>query len=177
MILKEDFDLALKYLEKVQRLANDSTTSDWMKWRYTTHLLSSFGELWLARGDLSQALSFADRCLERATSTNSRKYIVKGRRLKAEIASARKQFQTAQVEFQKALTLAQFISNPTQLWRTHFAMGKYHLETGRPDKAQESYRAARDVIEGIKAGLQNSNLRNSVQNFSPVKRIYEKNRH
>jgi len=177
LILKEDFDLALKYLEKVQRLANDSTTSDWMKWRYTTHLLSSFGELWLARGDLSQALSFADRCLGRATSTNSRKYIVKGRRLKAEIASARKQFQTAQVEFQKALTLAQFISNPTQLWQTHFAMGKYHLETGRPDKAQESYRAARDVIEGVEAGLQNSNLRNSLQNFSPVKRIYEKNRH
>jgi predicted ATPase/class 3 adenylate cyclase len=177
LILKEDFDSALKYLEKVQRLANDSTTSDWMKWRYTTHLLSSFGEFWLARGDLSQALSFADRCLEKATSTNSRKYIVKGRRLKAEIASARKQFQAAQVEFQKALTLAQFISNPTQLWRTHFAIGKYHLETGRPDKAQQSYRAARDVIDGMKAGLQNNSLRHSLQNFSPVKLIYEKNRH
>ena len=30
---------------------------------------------------------------------------------------------------------------------------------------------AREVIEGIKAGLQNRNLRNSLQNFSPVKII------
>ena len=32
-------------------------------------------------------------------------------------------------------------------------------------------RAAREVIDGLKAGLQNSELRNSLQNFSPVKRL------
>ena len=172
LILKEDFDSALKYLEKVQRLANDSTTSDWMKWRYTTHLLASFGELWLACGDLSQALNFADQCLERATRTNSRKYIVKSRRLKAEIASARKQSQAAEVELQKALSLALFISNPTQLWRTHLAIGNHHLETGRPDEAQKFYGAARDVIEGVKVDLQNSALRSSLENFPPIQHIF-----
>ena len=44
-ILKRDFAAAMESLENVQRLANDSTTSDWMKWRYTTHLFSSLGEL------------------------------------------------------------------------------------------------------------------------------------
>lgn len=88
-----------------------------------------------------------------------------------EIAVARKHYIEADAAFQKALGIAQAISNPTQLWRTFFAMGNYHIEVGQHEKAQGSYRAARDVIEGIKAGLQNSNLRNSLQNFSPVKLI------
>jgi hypothetical protein len=50
-------------------------------------------------------------------------------------------------------------------------LGNHHLETGRQIEAQKSYRAARDVIDGLKAGLQNSELRNSLQNFSPVKRL------
>ena len=31
-----------------------------MKWRYSTRLFGSLGELWLARGDLSKAQGFAD---------------------------------------------------------------------------------------------------------------------
>jgi hypothetical protein len=88
-----------------------------------------------------------------------------------EIAVARKHYIESDAAFQKALGIAQAISNPTQLWRTFFAMGNYHIEVGQHEKAQGSYRAARDVIEGIKAGLQNSNLRNNLQNFSPVKLI------
>ena len=108
---------------------------------------------------MNQAQKFADRCLDRATRSNSRKYLVKGWRLKGDIAVAGKQYKEADAAFRKALGIAQFISNPTQLWRTFFAMGNYHLEIGRQEKAQGSYRAARDVIEGVKAGLQNSNLR------------------
>ena len=120
---------------------------------------------------MNQAQKIADRCLDRATRTNSRKYLVKGWRLKAEIAALCKKRDEAESAFQQALGIAQFISNPTQLWRTFFAMGNYHLEIGRQEKAQGSYQAARDVIEGVKAGLQNSNLRDSLQNFSPVKLI------
>jgi predicted ATPase len=173
LILKEDSNSALEYLENVRRLANDSTTSDWMKWRYTTHLFASFGEFWLARGDLKQAQKFTDQCLDRAGRTNSRKYLVKGWRLKGEIALDRKQYTEAEAAFRKALNIAIFISNPTQLWKTHLSMGRFYGETGKQEDAQLSYRAARDVIDQIKSSLQNSDLRSNFENSTMIRKIYE----
>ena len=172
-ILKEDFTSAFEYLENVNRLANDSTTSEWMKWRYTTHFFASFGEFWLARGDLTQAQKFADQCLDSATRTNSRKYLVKGWRLTGEIAAARKQWDEAQAALQKALRLAEHISNPTQLWKTHFALGELYAATAEPEKALFSYRAARNVIDQVKARLQNPDLKNSLASYSLIRRVYD----
>ena len=172
-ILKGDLTSALEYLENVQRLANDSTTADWMKWRYTTHLLSSFGEYWLASGDLNRADNFADQCLERAARTNSRKYLVKAWRLKGEIAGALDRPEDAGAAFQKALSIAQFISNPTQLWKTHAAIGKFQYNNGKQDQSKESYRAAREVVDRIKAGLHNDKLRSSLEDFDQMRELYE----
>lgn len=102
LLHNEDFSSALEYLNSVDRLAHDPTTSEGMKWRYITHLFSSFGKFWLAQGDLNQAQKFAEQSLDRATRTNSRKYLVKGWRLKAEIAVARKQYKEADAAFQKS---------------------------------------------------------------------------
>jgi class 3 adenylate cyclase/tetratricopeptide (TPR) repeat protein len=172
-ILKGDFAAALEYLENVDRLSHDPTTSDWMKWRYTTHLFASFGEFWLARGDLNQAQMFADRCLDEATRTNSRKYLVKGWRLKGEIAAARKQWDEAQSALENALGIAEHIANPTQLWKTHFAMGRLYAAAAKPEKARISYQAALDVIEHVKAGLQHPDLQKGLGSYSLIRRVYE----
>jgi len=172
-ILKEDFTSAFEYLENVNRLTNDSTTSEWMKWRYTTHFFASFGEYWLARGDLSQAQKFADQCLDRAGRTNSRKYLVKGWRLKGEIAAARKKWDEAQAALQEALRIAERISNPTQLWKTHFAMGGLYTASAKPQKASISYQAARSVIDRVKGGLQSQDLRAALDSNSLIKEVYE----
>jgi class 3 adenylate cyclase/tetratricopeptide (TPR) repeat protein len=175
-ILRGDFSSAQEFLKNVDRLAHDPTTSEWMKWRYTTHLYSSFAELWLARGDLNRAQQFGDRCLDSASRTNSRKYIVKGWRLKGEIAAARKQWDEAQAAFQQALSVAEVISNPTQLWKTHFAMGKFYTAAAKREKARVSYQAARDVIDHVKAGLQHPGLKNSLAGYSLIRRVYELSR-
>jgi tetratricopeptide (TPR) repeat protein len=73
-----DLVLAREFLDGVDRLTHDPATSDWMKWRYSMHLFASLGDLWLARGDPARAQEFTDRCLDIATRTNSRKYMVKG---------------------------------------------------------------------------------------------------
>ena len=44
----------------------------------------------------SKAREFADQCLDLATRTNSRKYLVKGYRLMGEIALARRQWDEAE---------------------------------------------------------------------------------
>jgi len=164
-MLKEDFASALEYLKSVDRLAHDPTTDEWMKWRYTTHLLSSFGKFWLKRGDLNQAQQFADRCLEKASRTNSRKYLVKAWCLKAEIAAMGKKSDEAESAFHQALSLAKAISNPTLLWKTCFSMGKFYAAIGKDEQAQVSYRAARDVIDQIKSGLQHPDLRSSFEHY------------
>jgi tetratricopeptide (TPR) repeat protein len=165
--------LASKFLDGVHRLVNDPTTSEWMKWRYSMHLFASLGELWLARGDLAKAREFAEQCLELATRTNSRKYLVRGGRLKGEIALACRQPDEAEAALRQALTIAQAIGNPTQLWKTHLALGQLQAEAKRREQARRSIQAARAVIDRVKANLQNPGLRASLENSPPIRRVYD----
>jgi hypothetical protein len=56
---------------------DDPAVSEWQKWRYSMHVFASLADLWLARSDLGKARTFTDRCLEVATRTMSRKYLVR----------------------------------------------------------------------------------------------------
>jgi predicted ATPase len=168
-----DLALAQECLDGVYRLANDPATSDWMKWRYSMHLFASYGELWLARGESVKARGNADQCLEIAAHTNSRKYLVKGWRLKGEIAFARRQWDESKAALQKALTIADAISNPTQLWKTHLAMGRLHTEIKTPELARQAYHAARGVINKIKGSLRDRGLRTSLEGYPLIRQVYE----
>jgi hypothetical protein len=157
----------------VHHLVKDPATSEWMRWRYSIHLFASLADLALARGDLDEAQRHADECLERATRTRSRKYLVKGWRQRGEIAKARRQWDDAGHAFREALAVAEYIGNPTQLWMTHMALGQLHSERRAPGAAREAYDAARNVIEHTKSGLQNPRLRASLENAVLVRLVYE----
>jgi hypothetical protein len=73
----------------------------------------------------------------------------------------------------QALALAQAIGNPTQLWKTYLALGQLHDETKKPEAARQAYRAAREVIDRIKASLQNPGLRASLQNSPLIRHVYD----
>ena len=64
--------------------------------------------------------------------------------------------------------------NPTQLWMTHMALGRLHSERDSPNAAREAYAAARRIIEQTKAGLQNPDLRASLDRSVLVRQVYEK---
>jgi class 3 adenylate cyclase/tetratricopeptide (TPR) repeat protein len=172
-LAKGDLASAQEYLDGVYRLVKDPATSDWQKWRYSTHLFASLGELWLARGDPARAREFAQQCLELATATNSRKYLVKGWRLSGKIALARRQWNEAEEALRQALSIAETIGNPTQLWKTHIALGQLHTETKRFEAAQQAYRAAREVLDRIKASLQNPGLRASLENSPLIRHVHD----
>jgi tetratricopeptide (TPR) repeat protein len=144
-----------------------------MKWRYSAHLFASLGELWLARGDTTKAKEFSQQCLELATRSNSRKYLVRGRRLQGEIALARRQWAEADTALRAALESAKAIGNPPQLWKTHLVIGRFHDELGRVEAARHAYRAARDVIEHVKANLRNTDLRTGLESAPLVRQVYE----
>jgi len=172
-LVKGDLALAQQYLDGIHRLVQDPATSEWNRWRYSTHLFASLGELWLACGNPAKAQEFADQCLELATRTNSRKYLVKGWRLMGEIALARGQWDEADGALRQALSIAQAIGNPTQLWKTYLACGRLHAATKKLEAARQAYGAACEVIERIKGSLRDPGLRASLEDSPLIRRVYD----
>ncbi len=174
-LAKGDLTLASEFLDGVHHLVKDPATSDWMKWRYSTHLFASLGDLWLARGDYANAREFCSHCIDLATRTQSRKNLVKGWRLSGEIALACRQWDEAESAFRQALAIAETIRNPTQLWKTHLALGRLHQMRKDPPAAQQAFQAARLVLEGVKGTIQHPALRASVEASAMFRQIYESN--
>jgi tetratricopeptide (TPR) repeat protein len=172
-LARGELTLAQDILNEVYRLTHDPATSDWMRWRYSMHLFVNLGELWLARGDLAKAQEFTDRCLDIAVRTHSRKYEVRGKRLRGEIAVAQRQWEAAEVWLRQALLLARAVGNPPQLWKTYVAIGHLFREMKQPTRAQEFYQGARDVIYRTKVTLRNSELRTSLEQSPLTQAIYE----
>jgi tetratricopeptide (TPR) repeat protein len=172
-LAKGDLGLAREFLKGAHRLVRDPATSDYLRWRYSTRLFASLGELSLLRGDPAKAREFADRCLEIATRTNSRKNLVKGWRLRGEIAAAGRQWGESEGALRHALTVARAIGNPTQLWKTHLALGQFHAERKEREAARQAYVAAREVIDRMKANLQHPGLRSSLETAPVIRRVYD----
>jgi hypothetical protein len=74
---------------------------------------------------------------------------------------------------QQARTLAQAVGNPTQLWKTHLALGRLHAAARQPEQARQAYRATRAVIERVKAHLRNSELRAGLEKSSLIQHVYD----
>jgi class 3 adenylate cyclase/tetratricopeptide (TPR) repeat protein len=143
----------------------------WMAWRYGQHLFHSYGELWLARGDLDRARAYADECLELALYNSSTKNIVKARRLQAQILLAGGRFKEAEEELAAALATAHEVGNPPQLWKTYVAIGELRDVQERPSEALMAYREAVAVIDRVAAGLTDRSLRAIFLSSEHVQRI------
>jgi class 3 adenylate cyclase/tetratricopeptide (TPR) repeat protein len=144
----------------VERVVRNPRPPDrWALWRYAQHMLHSYGELWLARGDAETARRYADECLALAGQTESRKNIVKARRLRGQVFLARGDLDAAEHELLTALDLAHEVANPPQLWKTYAALGELRAAQGRGDDARDAYAEALAVIDGVAAGLSDAELR------------------
>jgi predicted ATPase/class 3 adenylate cyclase len=159
-----DLSRAKEFHDSVEALVHAPETTDWMRWRWTTHLFVSQAELALAQGKFEQAQALVQKGLEIASRTNSRKYLVKTRRLQGEIALAQSQRQEAEQWLKRALSLAETLGNPPQLWKTHQILGRLYEHSQRPDEAQKAYESASRVIDAVKTQLKNQTLLDSLEN-------------
>ena len=173
-LVQGDLPLAQETLEGVHRLVKNPATSDWMKWRYSTHLFASLADLALARGDLDEAGRWADACLEIATRTRSRKNLVKGWRARGEIAMRRRRWDDADQALREALALADAVGNPGQLWRTHAARGRLADARGQIDEGRTAYAAAQRVIERVRAALTTAETRAALAHAAFVQQLAER---
>lgn len=153
-------DEAEERYARVERTVRNPQGQDvLMMWRYSQHLFHSYGELCRRRGDTDRALGFAEECLAAARSSGSRKNVVKALRLKALVAMARGDLRAPEGDLRAALEMAREVGNPSQLWKTLYAMGDLKMAQGRPQEAAPAYRSALDVIDGVALNLKDSQLR------------------
>jgi tetratricopeptide (TPR) repeat protein len=165
----DDADLQFQAVEQVVR--HPRPEEHWMLWRYAQHFFHSAGELALARGQLERAQALADECLAGAEATDSRKNVVKARRLRAQVFLARNQVAAADQEIGQALVLAEPLGNPPQLWRTYVALGEVRRAQDRARDAGAAYRAALGVVERVARGLGDPTLRERFQQSPHVRDI------
>ena len=60
------------------------------------------------------------------------------------------------------------LANPTQLWRTHAAIGDLRRAQGRTADAQRAYGEALSVIDAVATGLTDQKLREIFLRSDPV---------
>ena len=159
-----DYAFATGEREQAQRELEELYASlpgmhEWMKWRYSQHLMHSLGEVMLARGDADRALVLADECLALAEPTESRKNVVKGRRLRAQALLALERLEDADREISSALEMAREAKNPPQLWKTLATLAELRTAQGGLDRAAEAYRSALSVVEDVARELPDDRLR------------------
>ena len=85
---------------------------------------------------------------------------------------ARREWDDARDALQQALTITRAIGNPTQLWKTHLALGRFYDERKNRDAAHEAYRAAREVLAGTRSRLRDEWLLASFAAAVSIRDIY-----
>jgi tetratricopeptide (TPR) repeat protein len=160
--------------EQLERLyASLPAVHEWMKWRYSQHVMHSLGEVVLAGGDAERALRLADECLALAEPTESRKNIVKGRRLRGQALLAQGKPDEAEKDVSIAVQVAHQAGNPPQLWKTLAALGDLRRAVGKSPEAGQAYLAALSVIEGVATGLADERLQTTLLGSSATRAIRE----
>jgi hypothetical protein len=71
------------------------------------------------------------------------------------------------------MTTARVVGNPTQIWKTHLAVGRLAAMRGQHDAARDAYRAARGVIEETKGGLRDERLRATFERSPVFRPVYD----
>lgn len=171
-LIKTDRALACEMFDGVHKIVGNPETSDWMKWRYSQHLCASYGEACVALDDLNRADEWANQCLDLAARTDSKKYLVRGWRLKASIDAHRLNWEDAEESLRRALALAEKIGNPTQLWRTQLAMSRLFADTKQADQARAVDQAARNTLDRIGESLRTATLRSAFNDSPLIKEAY-----
>jgi predicted ATPase/class 3 adenylate cyclase len=172
-LARGDLKLAHEMLDKVHRTARNPATHEWMKWRYSTHLFASLGQLWLRRGNPGKAREFAGQCLKIAVPTGSRKYLIGAWLVLGEAALAQGDRDDAEKWLRRALKLARAVRHPPQLWRAHSALGQLYAASKRDRLAGREHRAALAVVEQIKRSTTDPGLRGGLEDSPRLRQVRE----
>jgi tetratricopeptide (TPR) repeat protein len=153
-LMKGNFKKALEHLDLVY--ANSLKPEYFFNlWRYKPRCLLGLGELWLQKGDLSKAQFYKDKVTDHGWTIKFpyKKYQARFGRLQGNIYTAQGRFDEAKTELHQTLKLAEHLGNPTQIWKTHQALGKLFHDQGKIDQSVEQYGSALKLVEKMAEDL------------------------
>jgi class 3 adenylate cyclase/tetratricopeptide (TPR) repeat protein len=168
-----DLSSAAQALDESFHTVQHPPPSLWMTWRYSTHCHASLGELALLHGDADGARRHAEQSLEMATAAHSRKYESWGWRLNGESAAARRAWPEAEDALRRALSIAQAIEHPRQIWLSHLALGRVHDACGRKEDARAAYGAAWHIVKGLREQNKDPAIRRGLESQPVVREMLE----
>jgi len=77
----------------------------------------------------------------------------------------------AETELLQTLKLAEQLGNPTQIWKTHQALGKLFYNQGKINQAVEQYGSALKIVETISEDLTDSKLKEGFLKSETIKEV------
>ncbi len=172
-LLRGETEIAREHLDLVYQYSKNPKYF-FVRARWKPRCLLNLGELWLGEGDLEKAQAFLDESREDGWIDKFpfRKYQVRAQRLQGTIFAAREKPEEAQEEFRQALEIAEELGNPTQLWRTHQALGIIYRGNGNETKAGQQFGKSLAVVEDIAAGLSDPGLKEGFLNSLPIREVF-----
>ena len=131
----------------------------------------SFGDLCLAREETDRALGLADECLALAEPSESKKYMVKGRRLRGQALLSAGDIPGALVEMKTAVQIAKALGNPPQLWKSYVGLAEVLMASSESAASDDALREAGKVVAEVAKGLDDESLRNDFLNSDEIRAI------
>lgn len=128
-------------------------------WRLKLRNDIGLGRLALIKGDYVRALKFAEDSLITSRNADSKKYIAKSLKLKAEAFSGMDKIEAAIELMKSSLRIARQIGNPPSIWQILYSLGLLHEKDGDAEKANECYAQAIALIEAVAAKLNHAVLK------------------
>ena len=110
-------------------------------------------------GRLQDALKTFDRAHSLAEKTGNQREVMQTLLYRAETLYRMDRLPEAEKDFEAALNYAVQLGTVEEQWKALYGMGKIALRNGRPEIAEQRYRAAIEKIESLRSRLQLSRLK------------------
>ncbi|MDH3682963.1 MAG: AAA family ATPase [Acidimicrobiia bacterium] len=160
LIALGDLGRARRQLLAVERtVRNPSTHERWLLWRYSQHFFVSMAELAIAEGRYGDAVRFALECEELANRCSTKRYIAKAYWLRGRLHTIDNEPELAVPLLSAALSLAEELQNPPQIWHAHLALAEAAIACSSEQSASRHLDTALGVIAEVASRLDEGGLK------------------
>jgi hypothetical protein len=112
--------------------------------------------------------------LKEAHATSSQKYVAKGHGLRGKIVAKSGDSDSAGVELQRAITLAERLHSPALIYPLAYDLGQWYESGGKEQEAAELYGKAKATIERMATAVEDETLSSVFLKSTLVQAIHER---
>jgi len=143
---KSDYQTASKYFKKALDIANKLNSK-----RSLEYALSNLSDAYARNGNVAEAIKYNTECIETAKKLNDQYILSCTHQVSGIIYTKTKEFDKAESEFNKAITMIKEQNRPYNLADFYSDFGKMYKAKGDNENARKYLTDARDIFQKIGA--------------------------